>query len=114
MHSDVGGGYKEQQLSDIACRWMLNQVTGFGLIFEPQLLDAIQEHSPSRKDALHNERTGIYRLRDAYVRPIQGAVHHSVKQRWEADTLGYRHKSKALKQHLDAVDGNWSKITLVN
>ncbi len=114
VHSDVGGGYPEQQLSDCACRWMVDQVSGFGLTFETHLLDAIQEDNPARKDTLHNERKGIYKLRDAYIRPISGALHHSVKERWDADLQGYRRKSKALRQLLDTVDGDWSKLTLVN
>mgnify|MGYP003627752679 FL=1 len=114
VHSDVGGGYKEQQLSDFACRWMVNQVTGFGLEFEPYLLEAIKENNPDRTDALHNERTGIYKLRGEYIRPITGAVHYSVKQRWDSDTQNYRRKSKALRQLLDSVDGDWSKLSIVN
>lgn len=113
-HADIGGGYKEQHLSDCACRWMVNQASGFGLLFEPHLLEAIQEHKPSRSDSLHNERTGIYKLRGEHIRPITGALHYSVKQRWDADILGYRSKSKALQQLLQSVDGDWSKLTLVD
>ncbi|MFT5722826.1 MAG: hypothetical protein ACI9W6_003162 [Motiliproteus sp.] len=113
-HADVGGGYKEQHLSDCACRWMVKQVTGFGLIFEPFLFNEIREDNPERKDALHNERTGIYKLRDAYIRLPQGQIHYSVKARWDADIQGYRSKSKALRQLLETVDGDWSRLTLVH
>jgi len=36
MHTDVGGGYPEQQLSDIALEWMVKQATAHGLKLYPE------------------------------------------------------------------------------
>lgn len=109
VHSDVGGGYKERGLSHCAARWILDKAAKHGLRFEPHLIESIQ---PDFAGKLHNERTGIYRIRDKLTRTVAGPVHDSVKKRWDADVDGYRRKSKPLKRLLESVDGDWSKIEL--
>ena len=110
VHSDVGGGYDELGLSYCAAQWMIKEAAKFGLEFESHLVDVL---APDPGDRQHNERKGIYLARGELVRRITGPLHRSVKKRWDMDADGYRKKSKALKLFLESVNGDWSKIELV-
>jgi hypothetical protein len=107
VHSDIGGGYKEAGLSYIASQWISNEASKFGLQFEPHFLSSLK---PDPKGKQHNERTGIYRARKELVREITGAVHVSVKKRWDLDVDNYRKKSKALTRLLETTDNDWALI----
>ena len=107
VHSDVGGGYPERGLSDCAGQWMIREAGKSGLRFEQHLVNAVV---PDPEDAQHNERKGIYRARKAFVRPVIGPVHKTVKARWLANAHGYQNKSKALRERLASVNGDWSEI----
>ncbi len=111
VHSDIGGGYKEQGLSHIASQWISSEACKFGLQFEPHFLTSIQ---PNPADKLHNERTGIYRARKESIRDITGLVHSSAKKRWDLDVDNYRKKSKALSSLLKSVNSDWSAIPQIN
>jgi len=111
VHSDVGGGYRQRGLGDCAIDWMLSEANKFGLEFENHFLNAV---APDPTDKQHNERTGIYRARGELVRDVHGPVHRTVQQRWDADTQKYRKKSKALKQLLSSVGGNWDQLDVVD
>lgn len=110
VHSDVGGGYREQGLSHCAIHWMTMEAKGFGLLFEPHLVKSIK---PNACDKQHNERKGIYRARGELIRTITGPLHMSVKHRWEKNADNYRTKSRALKTLIEANGYNWSQIELV-
>jgi uncharacterized protein (DUF2235 family) len=111
VHSDVGGGYKESGLSHCAGKWMLDEATSFGLEFESHFIDSLQ---PNPEDRQHNERKGIYRMRDESIRKVIGPVHISVKERWDMNAHGYREKSKAMRKLLESVDGDWGKVEVVS
>ena len=111
VHSDVGGGYDEPGLSHCASQWMLDEANGFGLEFESHFVDSLKPRPGAKQ---HNERKGIYRARPEFVRTITGPLHTSVKKRWNMDAHGYRKKSKALKELLHSVGGDWSKIEYVD
>ena len=87
MHCDVGGGYPETGLSDIALRWMMDRAQECGLAFQPDL----PETSPDQMGPLHDTRTGAYKLLNAYHRPIgvlnpaSESVASTAVQRYEAD-----------------------------
>lgn len=110
VHSDVGGGYDEYGLSHCAAEWMLKEAQKFGLLFESHFVNSLKPDAGGKQ---HNERKGIYLARKEYVRKIDGPLHRSVKDRWEADAHSYRKKSKALKRYLKSVDGKWKKITII-
>ena len=58
VHADVGGGYRESGLSDIALLWMVEQAEAAGLKFDRDYLKAV-----ARPDALakqHRSYRGIY------------------------------------------------------
>ncbi|MFI1734236.1 DUF2235 domain-containing protein [Streptomyces acidicola] len=86
VHSDVGGGYPEASLSDIALLWMLHHARRYGLEFNTAALSPTgpREMSPDRSIAfrvrplvmgeLHDSRTGLYRLAGPLHRPIGRAA----------------------------------------
>lgn len=82
-HSDVGGGYAEHGLSDVALLWMVDRARGCGLAFhegafvhEPapaesgdDIDDVVRTCTrvmPDPHGRLHDSRTGLYRL----IRPF--------------------------------------------
>jgi len=68
-HSDIGGGYAETALSDIALDWMLGKARGAGLAFDSQAMAAYPLHgNPLGK--LHDSKTGLYRLTPGIDRVI--------------------------------------------
>jgi hypothetical protein len=86
VHCDVGGGYKETGLSDIALLWMVDQARRHGLKFDPEVLSTAgprvmrPEESvdfrvrPDVSGDLHTSRTGVYRLAKPLHRPLGRAV----------------------------------------
>ncbi len=59
VHSDIGGGYAEHQLSDIALEWMLNHAESEGLrIFPKNRLPL----APDVNGRMHDSREGIGKL----------------------------------------------------
>ncbi|WP_019971646.1 DUF2235 domain-containing protein [Mycobacterium sp. 141] len=85
VHSDVGGGYPEHDLSDITLLWMVGCARDCGLAFYPTAFDqhppgaappAPEEETlatqtqvyPDAFGKQHQTRTGIYRLITRYVR----------------------------------------------
>lgn len=111
VHSDIGGGYKESGLSDCSLQWMLEQANQFGLEFESHLLTKLASNPLGKQ---HNERRGIYRARGRLIRTISGPLHHSVKQRWDANMQNYQQKSRAMQTLLEHNGGDWSQIVIDN
>ena len=104
VHSDVGGGYPEGGLADIALLWMVNRVQSCGLVFRPGAFPAEvpegthQDVLPVRPDPmgrLHESRTGLYVLQSPLHRPIGAKdpeherVASTAKERYDDDP-GYR------------------------
>ena len=91
MHTDVGGGYEQTGLSDIALEWMVQKSVACGLHFYPRDLadpKGEMEHMKCRPNAdgwLHDSRSGVHRLFHRRVRnwnrPYPPTVHESVKLR---------------------------------
>ncbi len=87
VHSDVGGGYLETGLSDIALDWMLQKARGCGLAFNNTYLSRIMQKNPQGK--LHNSYTFKSKFVGKYVRPIAAtnntdeSLHASVRQRYQ-------------------------------
>lgn len=99
-HSDVGGGYPERGLSDLALEWMMEKARGAGLALDETVLSANPLH-PDHRQEPHNSKKGVYRLTPGIDRPIGKAVnspaeddptqslHESVRKRWD-DVPSYR------------------------
>jgi len=88
VHSDVGGGYGDTGLSDIALTWMVHRALINGLEFKPRTIipapgsiilssERSARVDPESKGILHKSRTTFYRLMRPFVRGIgqQDAAH---------------------------------------
>jgi uncharacterized protein (DUF2235 family) len=81
VHSDVGGGYPEGALADVALMWMVSRAESCGLTFRDQAFPPVAPPgttaetivvNPDARGQLHESRTGMYRLTPALHRPIGG------------------------------------------
>lgn len=96
VHSDVGGGYLENGLSDVALAWMLEKAQNCQLKFDSIPLN------PNAMAVKHESYSGFYRLRPQYLRPIDigipgrgitnESLHSSVIERYRTNQA-YRPKN---------------------
>ncbi len=81
-HSDVGGGYVQTGLSDAALKWMIDEVTPFGVAFNPKKISQIK---PNFQDVLHNTYKGYLKYLGSQPRSVPPVnapdVHQSAKDR---------------------------------
>ena len=94
VHSDVGGGYSDPALPEIALLWMVERARACGLAFEP---GHFQLAGNNAFGAIHNSRKGFYRLLRPYRRPLvadDSAVASSAKRR-ETEMADYRPENLA-------------------
>lgn len=94
-HSDVGGGYLEDDASKIALLWMLEKAKGAGLKLDDEALQAYPI-APNPQGKLHDSKGLLYVFTKSVNRVIgclknsiepdpTQSVHESVLQRWDAD-----------------------------
>lgn len=110
VHADVGGGYEDNcRLSEIPCRWILDEAKAAGLAVEPHLPDALRDQPGAKQ---HKQPTGIYKLRGKKHRELKqdDLFHVSVKERYEK--LGKKWESPAFKGFFRSVDKDWTKVNL--
>ncbi|TND07589.1 MAG: hypothetical protein FD123_3141 [Bacteroidetes bacterium] len=86
-HSNVGGGYQDTGLSDLALEWMIEKAESCGLAFDA---DYIKKHShDNHLGELRNSRTLIYKpfrvLNRQRGSGVNEAVHHSLERRKTED-----------------------------
>jgi hypothetical protein len=93
VHSDVGGGYSNTELSDGALRWMLEESKTAGLRFRPGVLDLIR---PNSLGALHNSYKGIFeklrsrpRAMEALISANKILFHSSAWERQTVSPIAY-------------------------
>lgn len=89
VHSDVGGGYAETALSDVALQWMLTEAKSAGLALDTEVL-AQRSLAPNPTGKLHDSKKGFYNLTRGVDRPIgtgdaTQSVHPSALERWDND-----------------------------
>lgn len=126
VHCDVGGGYADASLADVALMWMVEKAESCGLAFRPgafatatagsegSAATAVFVVGPNALGPRHESRTKFYRLVRPFIRPIGAAeprhesVASSVVQRWDDDD-GYRPTNLATY-----LDGSGSRVTDVN
>jgi len=86
VHSDVGGGYKESDLSDGSLQWMIERAKEAGLVFDEAVM-AKHGINPLPEGTIHDSMTLVYRVEGKYERPIGGdatqSVHPSALTRWD-------------------------------
>jgi uncharacterized protein (DUF2235 family) len=101
VHCDIGGGYREPELSDIPLGWMAGKARGCDLALRPDHLVLDREHpdteerrdgrtvAPDPRGTLHNSRTRFYVALPVYNRQVVGTdggwVSSSAKARWDED-----------------------------
>lgn len=102
VHSDVGGGYAEVGLSDIAMQWMLDKARGVGLAIDEEVIAARPLHPNPVQKPPHDSRSLKYKVLPAFDRPVcmpspnsknagpngldpTQSVHPSVLERWDND-----------------------------
>jgi uncharacterized protein (DUF2235 family) len=96
-HSDVGGGYPEHSLSDIALEWMMGAAVTAGLELDPDVILALKPpNPPDPLQKVHDSKKGFYNLQPGLERPV-GAFsteyfHQRLVERWQKDQ-SYRPKS---------------------
>lgn len=105
VHSDVGGGYKNDPdntiLSDIPMTWLMREAEKVGLVFEEFLIP--KKLNPIAKQ--HDEYKGMMRFLGRYIREIPNPktlptlVHSSVKKRYESSSYKSAPIENYLKKH---------------
>lgn len=106
-HSDIGGGYPETGLSDIALKWMIEEAEKAGLAFEPE---AVAQIKPDFRGTLHRSDTGVFSLLRTQPRSVPNvaddpSVHASAKERMAKPPISqapYR-PTRVLKKGEEAV-----------
>lgn len=105
-HCDVGGGYHDRRLSDVALHWMQQKAAACGLALTPVQLppDVRSSATAPITDSFKEFLKGMYSLfHRRYYRPVaqtvygQEAIDDSVKQRLESDPY-YRPKNKGVRE----------------
>jgi uncharacterized protein (DUF2235 family) len=74
MHTDVGGGYKEQELSDIPLIWMVDEAKNAGLKIYPK--HQVRVH-PDADGFIHDSRKGFW-----------GSIYVRKERHWNSKTHG--------------------------
>jgi len=68
VHSDIGGGYAEPGLADVALMWMAEKAIACGLDLDLGYLSEVAHPDPM--GVLHDSRTGVYRWLRPHLRTI--------------------------------------------
>ena len=94
-HSNVGGGYADAGLSDIALARMIDHSKKFGLEFSESFIKNNNNINPTYFSELRNSRTGFYKIIPPYIRKNDGEfikaeeLDESALQRLLDHTTGY-------------------------
>lgn len=98
VHSNIGGGYRDTGLSDIALTWMMERAGECGLEFDPAPMKRLDlAIRPAWDGRLVDSKKGLYSLFPDHIRPIEPsaadntAVAPQAWQRFDADPA-YREK----------------------
>ena len=92
VHSNIGGGYEDTGLSDVALHWMAMRAERCGLVLDPKWRDHID---PDEFGELRESRRGFYRLMGKSVRKIGAGkksfeqAHNTALDRMAGDPAGY-------------------------
>lgn len=68
VHSNIGGGYPDEGLSDITLNWMVNKAKGAGLGFEKKYLQ--EQLHPDIAGKLYNSKVFPFSILPDYVRLV--------------------------------------------
>lgn len=79
VHSNIGGGYKDSGLSDVALKWMMEKAGDTELQFDEEYIKSIQAKSTAK---LRNSVLGIYKL----MKKINRGINTGIAMRTDAET----------------------------
>ena len=94
VHTDVGGGYPQSGLADLAFMWMKGKAEGCGLAFDEDYVN--ETFHPNALGALHNSKNGLYRFTRGHTREIGSrsttneAAHYKAVKRFKTDSARYQ------------------------
>ncbi|MCK4329862.1 DUF2235 domain-containing protein [candidate division WOR-3 bacterium] len=94
VHGDVGGGYKDSSLSDIAFQWMREKAEYCGLTFNDEYIG--EEINQNALGQLHDSRTFFFKVTPKYIRPIgkvklnEESIHPAAVNRYDKYKPPYR------------------------
>ena len=89
VHTNIGGGYEDTGLSDIAFLWMKQKAEAAGLVFDESWIT--ENIHPNALGELRDSKTGLYKLAGDYHRPIgrklggNESLHAEAMARYEQD-----------------------------
>ena len=75
VHANVGGGYPDTGLSDVALRWMVDEAQGYGLLFEEAMTAQI---APDPRGVLYDSMKGIFKHLRAAPRSMPAVTRKNV------------------------------------
>lgn len=80
VHTDVGGGYKEEELSNITLRWMVREACDKGLLLykKGQPYKDFEQATADANGVMHNEREGFIKKR----------MYKAAQRTWNVDIHG--------------------------
>jgi uncharacterized protein (DUF2235 family) len=100
VHSDIGGGYPDDGLSDVTLKWMIDRVsTKCGLQFDDDLVRRACQPNPHGE--LHKSLKRAYKLLDPFEREIDARRNDPART---CNTWEYVHES-AYARHSEARNG---------
>ena len=108
VHADVGGGYPPSAgrvLSDVPLAWMAAEAAACGLALQRHLHGDTEDSWTAEKHESYKRFYKVLREKRHREIPVDGVVHHSVRQRHEAG--GYQ--SRPLEEWLKR-NGGWGAI----
>ena len=95
VHSDVGGGYPECGLSDVALMWMASEAKSLGLRIEEKLFEDI---TPNARGVLHDSVSGIWEHMRTLPRAAPPVTEESVTNKSIDGSVLLRHQLPPLTQ----------------
>jgi uncharacterized protein (DUF2235 family) len=107
-HSDVGGGYPENGLSDIALNWMMDSAKTAGLEVDAGVVDDLPTN-PDYKQKVHDSKSLIYTFSGA-DRKVGGTTfnteyfHKSIVERWRDGAIDGKYRPTPLTPHAARLD----------
>lgn len=107
VHSDIGGGYEEHELSDIALQWMIEQATEAGLKFDDETTGLHRIDATQSTGTLHDSMSLKYRVLSKLDRPIGLAKH---RDQDEAKDVGVTSTDDATQSIHPSVIARWDKV----
>lgn len=79
VHSNIGGGYKDNGLSDATLQWMMEKASATGLSFDPEYERYIH---PESSGILRNSALGIY----SFMKKINRQINTGIAVRTDPET----------------------------